>query len=144
MILDIIYCSVATCFFALVMNAPKNSLFLSSLIAALGYAVYTGFVEINQEILGFFFGTFIIALLGEICARKIKMPATIFIFPAVVPIVPGIGLYQTMLEFVQNDIYEAMLLLVKTLINIGAMSIAIALVSLILTRIPSKIHNIKK
>ena len=145
MILDLIYCFIATWFFALVMNAPKKSLIFSSLIAAIGYFIYSVCINYNQEILGFFLGTLIISLLGELCARKVKMPATIFIFPAVVPIVPGIGLYEMMLEFVQNDIYEAILTGVKTLINIGAMAIAIAFVSLILTKTPNKIYgNLKK
>ena len=133
MIADLIFSFIATWFFALVMNAPKKSLVYSSLIASIGYFVYSAFTNNNRQILGFFFGTLIISLLGEFCARKIKMPATIFIFPAVIPIVPGLGLYQMMLDFVQNDIYEAILTGVKTLINIGAMAIAIALVSFILT-----------
>jgi len=91
--------------------------------------------------MGFFLGTLAIALFGELCARKIKMPATIFIFPALVPIVPGLGLYQMMLEFVQNDVYEALLVGIKTLSYIGAMSVAIALVSLILTKAPNKIYG---
>ncbi len=141
MIIDLICSFIATWFFALVMNAPKKSLFFSSLIASMGYFVYSVCLNLNQQLIGFFLGTLIISLLGELCARKIKMPATIFIFPAVVPIVPGLGLYQMMLEFVQNDIYEALLIGVKTLLNIGAMAIAIALVSLILTKAPNKIYG---
>lgn len=141
MIIDLICSFIATWFFALVMNAPKKSLIYSSLIASLGYFVYSVCVNYNQQMIGFFLGALIISLLGEISARKVKMPATIFIFPAVVPIVPGLGLYQTMLEFVQNDINEALLIGVKTLLNIGAMAIAIALVSLILTKAPNKIYG---
>lgn len=143
MIIDLICSFIATWFFALVMNAPRKSLIYSSFIAAIGYFVYSMCVNYNQQLIGFFLGTLIISLLGELCARKIKMPATIFIFPAVVPIVPGLGLYQTMLEFAQNDIYEALLIGVKTLLNIGAMAIAIAFVSLILTKSPNKIYGTK-
>ena len=141
MILDLIYSFIATYFFALIMNAPKKSLIFSSLIASLGYFIYSLCINFNQQIMGFFLGTLIIALLGEICARKIKMPATIFIFPALVPIVPGLGLYQMMLKFVQNDIYEALLVGINTLSYIGAMSVAIALVSLVLTKAPNKIYG---
>jgi uncharacterized membrane protein YjjB (DUF3815 family) len=145
MLFDLIYCFIATYFFALIMNAPKKSLIYSSLIAAIGYSVYSLCVRFNHDLLGFFFGTLVIAFFGEICARKIKMPATIFIFPAIVPIVPGFGLYQMMLEFVQNDVYEALLVGIKTLSNIGAMAVAIAFVSLILTKSPNKIYgNFKK
>ncbi len=141
MILDLIYSFIATYFFALIMNAPRKSLVFSSLIASLGYFIYSVCVNYNQQLMGFFLGTLTIALFGELCARKIKMPATIFIFPALVPIVPGLGLYQMMLEFVQNDVYEALLVGIKTLSYIGAMSVAIALVSLILTKAPNKIYG---
>lgn len=141
MILDLIYSFIATYFFALIMNAPRKSLVFSSLIASLGYFIYSVCVIYNQQLVGFFLGTLVIALFGELCARKIKMPATIFIFPALVPIVPGLGLYQMMLEFVQNDVYEALLVGIKTLSYIGAMSVAIALVSLILTKAPNKIYG---
>jgi uncharacterized membrane protein YjjB (DUF3815 family) len=127
------------------MNAPKKSLIFSSLIASLGYFIYSLCVKYNQNLLGFFLGTLVIAFLGEICARKIKMPATIFIFPALVPVVPGFGLYQMMLNFVQNDINEALLDGINTLSYIGAMAVAIALVSLVLSKTPNKIYgNFKK
>ena len=144
MIIDLICTFIATWFFALVMNAPKKSLIYSSLIASFGYFIYSICLNYNQQLLGFFLGTLVISLLGELCARKIKMPATIFIFPAVVPIVPGLGLYQMMLAFVQNDIAEALFIGVKTLLNIGAMSIAIAFVSLVLTKSPNKIYGTYK
>ena len=144
MVLDIIFSFIATLFFALVMNAPKKSLFFSSLIASFGYFIYSICVLYNQKLLGFFLGTLMISLLGELCARQIKMPATIFIFPAVVPIVPGLGLYQMMLAFVQNNISQALHIGVETLINIGAMSIAIAFVSLLLTKAPNKIYGTSK
>lgn len=145
MILDLIYSFIATYFFALIMNAPKKSLVFSSLIASLGYFIYSVCINYNQQLMGFFLGTLVISLFGELCARKIKMPATIFIFPALVPIVPGLGLYQMMLEFVQKDVYEALLVGIKTLSYIGAMSVAIALVSLVLTKTPNKIYgNFKK
>lgn len=140
-ILELLYCFIATLFFAKVMHAPKKSLIYSSMIAVVGFLVYDICTSYNYELMGYFTGTLIISLLGEICARKIKMPATIFIFPAVVPIVPGIGLYQTMLEFAQNKINEAIHLGVKTIFNIIAMAIAIALVSLIFSIKKSKKNN---
>lgn len=141
MILDLIYSFMATLFFALIMNAPRKSLIFSSIIAALGYFIYSVCVSYNQKLMGFFLGTLIVALLGELCARKIKMPATIFIFPGIVPIVPGLGLYHMMLDFVQNNINKALLTGVETLSHIGAMAIAIALVSLILSKTPNRIYG---
>lgn len=136
LILSMIYCFTATWFFALIMNSPKKVLFHSSIIASIGYMVYFLCVNTGKIKLGFFMGTLIIVCLGEIMARKVKMPATIFIFPALIPIVPGLGLYQTMLAFVQDDIFDALKIGVDAILNIGSMAVAMTLMSLIALKIP--------
>ncbi len=138
LILNIVYCFTATWFFALIMNSPRNVLFHSSIIASAGYTVYFLCIGMGKIKLGFFLGTLIIVFSGEILARFIKMPATIFIFPALIPMVPGLGLYQTMLAFVQDDIFGALKIGVNTILNIGSMSIAMALMSLIIVKMPLK------
>lgn len=138
LILEMIFCFGASLFFSLVMNSPKRVLIHSSVIASLGYLIYMICVNFNSPKFGFFLGTFIIALLSELCARRFKMPATIFIFPAIIPIVPGLGLYQTVLAFVQDDISSALEIGINTILNIGSMAIAMAVVSLIAIKIPVK------
>lgn len=140
-ILDLIYCFAASLFFALIMNAPKKTLIHSSLVASVGYIIYTiCSAEINRT-LGFFAGTTFVAMMGEIFARKFKMPATIFIFPAVIPIVPGLGLYQTMLALVQDNIPQALEIGVNTLLNIASMAVAMALVSVAALKMKSGKSN---
>ena len=128
-ILDFIYCFAASLFFALIMNAPKKTLIHSSIVASIGYFIYITCSEQLNTTLGFFAGTTFVAMMGEIFARKFKMPATIFIFPAVIPMVPGFGLYQTMLALVQSNIPQALEIGVNTILSIAAMAIAMALVS---------------
>ncbi len=130
-ILKIFYCFAATFFFALIMNAPKKTLVHSSITASLGYLVYEYFIMRGHSLTAFFMGTTFVAILGEIYARKLKMPATIFIFPGVIPIVPGLGLYETIMAFVQDDISSALEIGVSTILNIGCMAVAMALVSLL-------------
>lgn len=140
-ILIMLYCFTATFFYALIMNAPVKTLLHTSITASLGYLVYDYCVSTGSPLLGFFLGTTVIATLGEIYARKLKMPATIFIFPAVIPIVPGLGLYETILAFVNNNIFLAIETGVKTILNIGCMAVAMALVSLIALKIKIKKLN---
>ncbi len=134
-ILEMCYCFIATFFFAKIMNAPKKTLILSSISASIGYLIYEFCIIEANPMLGFFLGTTFVATFGEILARKFKMPATIFIFPGVIPIVPGLGLYETILAFVQNDTFLALETGVKTILNIGCMAIAMALVSLLAFKI---------
>lgn len=135
MILEIIFCFFATFFYCLIMNSPKKVIVFSSINASLGYFIYLLCVKSGNIKLGFFLGTFIIAFIGELFARYFKMPATIFIFPAIIPIVPGLGLYQTILAFVQNDIPLALEYGTQSILNIGAMAIAMAWVSLLALKI---------
>ena len=129
-LLGIIFCFCATWCFAGIMHAPRRALFPSSVNAAAGYLVFTLLVRLGEPRLGYFFGTLVIAVLGEYCARRIKMPSNIFIFPGVIPIVPGFDLYQTLSAFVQNNYIDAMEIGANAITNIGAMSIAIALVGI--------------
>lgn len=140
-ILEMIYCAAATFFFALMMNAPKKTLIYSSITASLGYLVYEYFIIKGNPLLAFFLGTMLIATFGEVFARKLKMPATIFIFPSVIPIVPGFGLYETILALVQDDIPLALETGVSTILNIGCMAIAMTLVSLFALKIKLKKVN---
>lgn len=137
-ILEMIFCFMASLFFAMIMNAPKKTLIHSSMIASVGYLVYIFFVNNGNQKLGFFLGTTVVAFLGEINARRFKMPATIFIFPGVIPIVPGLGLYQTLFALVEDNISAALETGVNTFLNIGAMAVAMALVSLAALKIGSR------
>ena len=139
--LDLVYCFTASLFFALIMNAPKKILVHISLVASIGYIIHITCAEQLNTTLGFFAGTTFVAMMGEIFARKFKMPATIFIFPSVIPMVPGFGLYQTMLALVQNNIPQALETGVNTILNIAAMAIAMALVSVMAIKMKSTKTN---
>lgn len=137
LILDFIYCFIASWFFALIMNAPKKSLIYSSISASIGYIIYISCSNFASTTLGLFAGTTFIAMMGEIFARKLKMPAPIFIFPALIPIVPGVGLYETMLALVQNDVSLALEIGTNTILNIATMAVAMVLVSILAMKIKS-------
>ncbi len=44
-----------------------------------------------------------VGTLGELFARYFKKPATVYIIPGIVPLVPGAGMYYTMLALVEKD-----------------------------------------
>lgn len=133
--LDMIFCFCASYFYALIMNSPKKTLLHTSFVASLGYLIYILCVNQGSTKLGFLLGTAAVTFLGEIFARKFKMPATIFIFPGIIPIVPGLGLYQTMYAIVQNDIFAALEIGTNTIVNIGAMAVAMAVVGLFTSKL---------
>lgn len=133
---EAIFCFMATVFFAVLMKTPRKAILLCSVIATVGYMVYSLSKGVLQSTdIGYFAGTFIMAVLGETAARLMKMPSTVFISPAVIPLVPGLGLYQTMLFFVQGQLQLGMQTGAQTMIALAEMAMAIAISSFIFNKI---------
>lgn len=138
----LLFCFLSTLFFSLLLSAPSKSLVPSALIAAVGYYAFFIFDYFHLPImLGGFLGTLFIAVMGEVLARVYKMPATIFVFPAVIPLVPGIWLYETMLFLVQGDYANFATKGTETVFFAGVMAGAIAVTNFIFRVIPKKINK---
>jgi uncharacterized membrane protein YjjB (DUF3815 family) len=133
-LISMTYCFIASWFFACIMHAPRKALLPSAFAASMGYMVFFVFIELNEPRLGYFFGTLLVATFGEFFAKRLKMLSTIFIFPGVIPIVPGFDLYQTLSALVLGDFNNALVTGANAILNIGAMSIAIAIVGFIRKR----------
>ncbi len=127
---DFVACFGATIFYCIIMQLPKKALWISSLSSALTYIVYrVAFLSIESEYMGYLAASCFAALSAEILARACKMPATIFIFPAVIPLVPGLGLYRTMLCLVQSDMSGFASEGTKTLIISGIIAVTVAVMN---------------
>ena len=91
--------------YAFLLNAPLNTVLPASLTGLLGYVLY----EITMNVLGqgmifsYFIATVIIAVICEFAARIMRMPSTIFLLTALVPLVPGYTFYCTMLAIVEHN-----------------------------------------
>ena len=83
--------------FAMLIHAPKRSWLLSGLIAGLSYLLYWVMTYYGvPDNLAVFCGVLFGAVGGQICARRAKMIGTVFLISAIVPVVPGLGLYRMM------------------------------------------------
>lgn len=120
----------ASLFFAYLFHAPKRCILSASLIGMIGYLVYMLFVDfVAGSVGGAFAAAVIIAILSEAAARIQHAPASIFTSVAVIPLVPGGGLYETMFYIVQSDYYQAVSRGVETVLVAGCIALAIALVT---------------
>lgn len=122
------YSFMASLFFALLFNAPKRSLRVTAAIAGIGYVVFILITQnLGSEPLGYFLATLIMGLLCEIAARVLKMTTTTFVTIAVIPLVPGLGIYRTMQFIVQNNYEAAVQIGIPTLLAAGTIALAIAI-----------------
>ena len=98
------------CFgFTFIFRIHKNMkfAFVGSLVGTLGWIIYLATRFLHNIFLQSFIAMLCVALLAEMMARIYKAPATIFIIVGCFPLVPGSGIYYTMLYAVQgmNDLF---------------------------------------
>lgn len=90
--------------YAFILNAPFSTVLPASLIGLVGYLIYE--LLMNCASLGvlfsYFAATVVISVLCEIEARRMRMPSTIFLLTALVPLVPGYTFYLAMLSMVED------------------------------------------
>ena len=91
--------------YAIMLNAPKRTVLPASLIALLGYVIYAVLYQLTPvgEISSYFIATVIISVICELEARVMRMPSTIFLLTALVPLVPGYTFYCVMQAMVENN-----------------------------------------
>lgn len=76
--------------------------FIGSLIGTFGWIIYLATRFLDNIFLQSFVAMLCVSLLAEMMARLYKAPATIFIIVGCFPLVPGSGIYYTMLYAVQG------------------------------------------
>lgn len=129
----------ASAFFGLLFHIPRRLLISVGLVGMIGYGVYLATLELMQSTVGAnFVAALVVAALAEILARKQKAPANIFALMGVVPLVPGGGLYRTMLALVLDEYDTAVSTGVETVLIAGAIALAIAVVAVFFRIRPSR------
>ncbi|MBQ2954418.1 MAG: threonine/serine exporter family protein [Clostridia bacterium] len=97
--------AVGTYGFAIFMHAPKKAWLPASLIGGVSYALYWALLQFSvYEPLSVFLGALLGSVLGQFYARRMRMIASIFILLAMIPMVPGLGLYRCM-SFLAQGLY---------------------------------------
>ena len=98
---------VGTLGFAIFMHAPKRAWMPASIIGGLAYTLYWALLQCNlYEPLAIFIGALLGSVLGQYCARRMHMIASIFVLLSMIPLVPGLGLYRCM-HFLAQEMYGA-------------------------------------
>jgi len=125
-----LYAFGASLAFAIVFNIPSNKLLLSALGGMLGQLVYVVFqLVISNDVILYLLATIAISLYAEVLARLTKSPTTIYLAVALIPLVPGGGIYYTMLYFINGEMDLGITTGVHTLLISGALAVGIIMIS---------------
>ena len=102
-LLDGIFAAIAAIGFAVISNPPRKAILISALLAAVGDAFR--FYLLNHTGLGLIPSTlcasFTIGLFSIYFARLIHCPAEVFSFPSLLPMIPGMYAYKTILALIR-------------------------------------------
>ena len=96
---DAFFAAIAAIGFSCISNPPRNSYCYCAFIAAVGHSIR--YVLLNNEwlpihiILSSTFAAFVIGLLAVYLAPHAKCPAETCLYPALLPMIPGIYAYRT-------------------------------------------------
>ena len=106
-LLDGLMAAIAAIGFAVISNPPRNAIFVSAILAALGHSLRFFLIKSGLDIsLSTFVAATFIGLLSILFARIIHCPAEVFSFPSLLPMIPGMFAYRTILSlirFMQNS-----------------------------------------
>lgn len=129
-ILPCLYAFGASFAFAIVFNIQRNKLLFSALGGMLGQLVYVIFqLVFSNDVVLYLLATIGISLYAEIMARLTKSPTTIYLAVALIPLVPGGGIYYTMLYFINGETDLGVTTGIHTLLISGALAVGIIMVS---------------
>lgn len=99
-----VYSFISTIGFAIFLKAPKSTLLPCGFAGGVGWSVYYFLMTFtNNNIMSNFIAALLVSLISELFARKLKQPAIVFIIPGIILLVPGLGMYNTMLYLVQGN-----------------------------------------
>jgi uncharacterized membrane protein YjjB (DUF3815 family) len=119
--------------FSLIFNVRGKSLFFTSLG---GFLAWGGYLLLGipglGEIVRYLLVSIGVGIYAEVCARRLKAPATVFLVTGAVPLIPGSSLYATMVYAVHMDGEHFLLQGLHTLLLAGAIAAGIILVSTVL------------
>ena len=83
--------------FGVLTRIPRRALLPSGGIAVLVYLIYLLLPETGlSEYTAVFCGALLGSILGHLCSRRMRIINTVFLMSAIVPVVPGLGLYRMM------------------------------------------------
>lgn len=134
--LELLWAALATAGFAVLFHLRPRDLPLAVAGASLGWWIFSVVRAAGDPAIGYFAAAAAIGFLSELGALIFKKPAFLYMVCSILPLVPGSGMYNTMLQSVRGDFPGSLAIGFATLQAAGAIAAGLA-VSSALARILS-------
>ncbi len=130
MILRLIGVLLASYGFGHIYNIKGKKLIFGAVGGFLGALVYEVCLLMGiKELMALLFSSMSISIYAEIMARRLKTPVTGFILIALIILVPGGGMYYTMLYTANAEVSKAIFTGIDTLAKAGVLALGAILIS---------------
>lgn len=117
----------ASGFSAVYLHAKPLDIVVGAICGAIGWFVFTLTGGVGAS--SYLAGAFTVAVLAEVLGAMLKTPATVFLLPGLLPLVPGGGMFLTMRSAVNGLMAESLSNAYTTLFAAGSIALGIALAS---------------
>ena len=129
-IIETLVSVIATFGFCIAFNIRGKKIFFAALGGGLSWFCYSlpklfGLSEISS----LFISAVVFSTYSEILARIFKTPVTTFVICALIPLVPGSGMYYTMREAISGNITKSLELGLNTFASAGTLALGVLFVS---------------
>jgi len=116
--------------FSIRSNIRGWKLLFTSLGGAISWGLYLMILAwSNSLLLSVFLATLVVCLYAELMGRAFRVPVSVFVICAIIPLVPGSGLYYAMKAYIDGNGSDFLAKMGQTLMIAGAISVAIAVMS---------------
>lgn len=143
-ILETIMATIASLGFGVIFNIRGNKLLFAALGGGICWFSYSLCLNLNFSVnSALFISSICFSAYSEIFARILKTPVTTLVVCALIPLVPGGGMYYTMLEVVHGNIDKSLQLGLNAIAAAGTLALGIIFVGTITKLIVRKKHSKK-
>jgi len=140
-LMQFIWAFLAILGFSIRSNLKGIRIIFTALSGGLCWAFYLVTLYYSKSMLfSVFVAIILVCIYAEIVAPRLKTPVSVFVTCAIIPLVPGRGLFNSMQLYIAGDNLNASKTILQTLLIAGTISIAIALVSSV-TNLINKLMN---
>lgn len=128
--IHIIFSFTAAVGFAVFLNSPRKTLFISGAVGMVSWTIYILLMRFKLDTMfSNFVAAFVASIICEILARKLKKPTILFVIPGIITLIPGLGLYNTMFYFMQGNFHEALVTGSNVMFASGSIALGVLVAS---------------
>ena len=127
--------------FSIRSNLKGIKILFTALSGGLCWAFYLITLYYSKSMLfSVFISIILVCMYSEIVAPRLRTPVSVFVTCAIIPLVPGRSLFESMQFYMAGNNVQASKSILQTLLIAGTISIAIAIVSSV-TNLVNKLLN---